>query len=164
MQYAQNMLRTIGMAILAAFFMASMPNANAAVQTYSFSGMLDSDVFAGSFSFDDLSLSPDSYDPLLTIAPLTSLSMNYRGISYSLADAMAAPDASYYDGAFLGLSFSTAGLSFVPGLYSVSEAFITDGMNSADVIYAPVPEPESYAMLLAGLGLLGFAARRRRVS
>ena len=26
---------------------------------------------------------------------------------------------------------------------------------------APVPEPETYAMLLAGLGLLGFAARRK---
>jgi hypothetical protein len=27
---------------------------------------------------------------------------------------------------------------------------------------SPVPEPESYAMLFAGLGLLGFAARRRK--
>jgi hypothetical protein len=27
----------------------------------------------------------------------------------------------------------------------------------------PVPEPETYAMLLAGLGLLGFAARRRKL-
>jgi hypothetical protein len=27
---------------------------------------------------------------------------------------------------------------------------------------APIPEPETYAMLLAGLGLLGFMARRRR--
>ena len=27
-----------------------------------------------------------------------------------------------------------------------------------------VPEPETYAMLLAGLGLLGFIARRRRTS
>lgn len=27
---------------------------------------------------------------------------------------------------------------------------------------SPVPEPETYAMLLAGLGLLGFAARRRQ--
>ena len=27
---------------------------------------------------------------------------------------------------------------------------------------AAIPEPETYAMLLAGLGMLGFAARRRR--
>jgi hypothetical protein len=27
---------------------------------------------------------------------------------------------------------------------------------------APIPEPETYAMLLAGLGLLAFIARRRR--
>ncbi len=31
----------------------------------------------------------------------------------------------------------------------------------AYVFTTPVPEPESYAMLLAGLGLLGFVARRR---
>lgn len=27
---------------------------------------------------------------------------------------------------------------------------------------APVPEPETYAMMLAGLGIVGFAARRRK--
>ena len=27
---------------------------------------------------------------------------------------------------------------------------------------APVPEPETYAMMLAGLGMLGFAAKRRK--
>lgn len=27
---------------------------------------------------------------------------------------------------------------------------------------APVPEPETYAMLLAGLGMLGYCARRRQ--
>ncbi|MEK7708235.1 MAG: FxDxF family PEP-CTERM protein, partial [Pseudomonadota bacterium] len=26
---------------------------------------------------------------------------------------------------------------------------------------SPIPEPETYAMLLAGLGLIGFSARRR---
>lgn len=30
------------------------------------------------------------------------------------------------------------------------------------VAIAPIPEPETYAMLLAGLGLLGFAARRKK--
>jgi hypothetical protein len=28
-------------------------------------------------------------------------------------------------------------------------------------VMAPIPEPQTYALLLAGLGLLGFAARRR---
>lgn len=41
-----------------------------------------------------------------------------------------------------------------------------DGWNHLDGLQvnavAAIPEPETYAMLLAGLGLLGFAARRRK--
>ena len=40
----------------------------------------------------------------------------------------------------------------IAGLYTTGEIGIL----------GPVPEPETYAMLMAGLGLLGFAARRRR--
>lgn len=39
----------------------------------------------------------------------------------------------------------------------------SDGSFSQDQLYiAPIPEPEIYAMLAAGLGLMGFVARRRR--
>ena len=37
-----------------------------------------------------------------------------------------------------------------------------DGITVAGTPVGVVPEPETYAMLLAGLGLLGFAARRRK--
>jgi hypothetical protein len=36
------------------------------------------------------------------------------------------------------------------------------GVFIASGVFAPVPEPETYAMLLAGLGLLGFFARRQK--
>ena len=59
------------------------------------------------------------------------------------------------------------------GSYTTLALTFTDVNNSAYiyrdiqtiatlVTLAPVPEPETYAMLLAGLGLLGLTARRRR--
>lgn len=40
-------------------------------------------------------------------------------------------------------------------------AFIEKKFVGLNVVTAPVPEPETYAMLLAGLGLVGFVVRRR---
>lgn len=39
----------------------------------------------------------------------------------------------------------------------------TAGYNGTLSLVSPVPEPEVYGMLLAGLGLMGFVARRRKV-
>ncbi|MES2370548.1 MAG: PEP-CTERM sorting domain-containing protein [Pseudomonadota bacterium] len=39
---------------------------------------------------------------------------------------------------------------------------ITTGSGRAFPVAASIPEPESYAMMLAGLGLLGFFARRKK--
>lgn len=46
--------------------------------------------------------------------------------------------------------------------YNVPTGTIAQYTATAVMTAAPVPEPETYAMLLAGLGALGFVARRRQ--
>src|SRR6267143_2285221 len=49
----------------------------------------------------------------------------------------------------------------VPVATDLAQDFLINGPR---IQVTPVPEPEAYAMLMAGLGLLGFIARRRRKS
>lgn len=56
---------------------------------------------------------------------------------------------------------------FQPGQYTVSISFETTGGFSADAVIdrvyvAAVPEPGTYALFLAGLGVMGLIASRRR--
>lgn len=67
-------------------------------------------------------------------------------------------------------SFALSSLSFSPstsGLYRLS--FSNAGgdnigalLDRVQVVAAPVPEPDTYAMLVAGLGIVGLIARRRK--
>lgn len=50
---------------------------------------------------------------------------------------------------------------FWPGPGSISHIAIFNNATSGGGTVAAIPEPETYAMLLAGLGLVGFAARRK---
>ena len=75
-------------------------------------------------------------------------------------------NASGYAGSFAALGANTAtawvlsSVGDVEGSYmSLSGAIGSPGVTS---FAAPVPEPETYAMLLAGLGLVGFMAKRRK--
>lgn len=47
------------------------------------------------------------------------------------------------------------------GLHVQGLSLPSGGGTSAEYAIAPVPEPSTWAMLLAGLGMLGFMARRR---
>lgn len=60
-------------------------------------------------------------------------------------------------------SFQTYSLSNWTNLQSVRLGSLASGYVAVDnIITTPVPEPETYALLLAGLGLLAVAARRRK--
>ncbi len=64
---------------------------------------------------------------------------------------------------------NTVGMSSYFGYATPSQQFASNQYGNYSTItasvaapMAAVPEPETYAMLLAGLGLVGFAARRRK--
>lgn len=75
----------------------------------------------------------------------------------------ASPGASV--GGPYGAGASFTGLPMSPGTYHL--AFVgsvsgVGGQYSASIQAIPVPEPETYAMMLAGIGAISFVAWRRR--
>jgi PEP-CTERM motif-containing protein len=71
---------------------------------------------------------------------------------------------AYSSGTTYGTSsdaFAFATNTGVQWHYAKSAPYFVWAVRPGDVAPA-IPEPEAYAMMLAGLGLLGFAARRRR--
>lgn len=63
-----------------------------------------------------------------------------------------------------GALWSNTGNVRVLNLYDTYDARtgVFSGNHQDQLYMMPVPEPETYAMLLAGLGLIGFTARRRQ--
>ena len=60
------------------------------------------------------------------------------------------------------LSVNWQGLGFGGGSLHFITTSIPPELATADSATSPVPEPEIYAMFMAGLGLMGFMARRRK--
>jgi len=67
---------------------------------------------------------------------------------------------NFASGSLLSQGFRFDGQSPSPQARGTFYSVNLSGVSSAQVL-SPVPEPETYAMLLAGLGLIGFMARRR---
>lgn len=85
-------------------------------------------------------------------------SVSVTGAGYAATDAYVADGFS-----FSGLSAGNYDLA-VSGYLDRGQPFggYTGAISSTASVAAPVPEPETYAMLLLGLAGVGYAARRRK--
>ena len=87
-------------------------------------------------------------------------------------DLVFAMHASDHSGAFLFDDQPMVGGATTPGTWSIhwlnNGGQVPDFSNvtlfARDIVTTPVPEPETYALFLAGLGAMAFMARRRRKS
>lgn len=157
--------------LMAALLVAVMP-AQAAIQNWNYGGTFDSGVyvdesFSGSFSFDDAALTNLGEEWI----SLSSIHLSVLGEQYGGQQLSAPAEVFFLDGALIGVgaSFNAVPPQFtlVAGTFDRSESFLAyspaAGFEGAGSISftAAVPEPETYGMLLAGLGMIGFMARRR---
>lgn len=135
----------------------NLPSANFSAQTWSF---LTTATQAGTYTYDWTysgnhawfavtaflnSVTNGNSTSLVNAGPANCCSSPSNGFSYSGTTTFNVAAGDVY-----GFNFG--------GNNSDSNNFLTGTLS-----IAAVPEPSTYAMLLAGLGMLGFAARRKRV-
>ena len=109
-----------------------------------------------------------------SVTNFTSLPGQFNTILATLS-LISNPDGILFNGddTFLATSFTPGGNSLAltwtgspAGSYYLAVGGLSNGTQggiySGAISVTAVPEPETYAMMLAGLGALGFLARRRR--
>lgn len=110
------------------------------------------------YSVSNFTLLPGMYGTALTTLTLMS---NADGILFNADDTFVS-SSSTPGGASIGLSVSAQ----AAGNYYINVTGITTapagGIYTGAISVTAVPEPETYAMMLAGLAALGFLARRRQ--
>ncbi|HZX27551.1 MAG TPA: FxDxF family PEP-CTERM protein [Telluria sp.] len=155
----------------AAVFALGTSSAFAADITYDAGAIpLAPDTFYHLFDHPDIGMFTDTITFSITAGDLSSsanpLNVKLKGINTSNIDGLSYVLWSGEDnlGTFAGDN-STWTMTLPAGDYAIKVSGNANGTHGGsygfDMQLAAVPEPETYAMLLAGLGLVGFAARRR---
>ena len=97
--------------------------------------------------------SPDTYNGLTIITNLGNFAFSAAGLGFSVTNG----DQSFSQ----YVQFVAAAGTVITGL-QFSNVPSIDAFEVANFSVTAVPEPETYALMLAGFAALGFMARRRR--
>ena len=125
------------------------------------------DTFSDQFTFSVTGL-PHNIDAIVSsISPTADTGLDITGLAvYSEAGTLIANGTSLMTGVTDVWTVSTDGLALGNYYLQVSGSLVSESSGSfgGAVMLVPVPEPETYGMMLAGLGLVGWMARRRKVA
>jgi hypothetical protein len=123
------------------------------------------DTFMDHFTFSVTGAAQNLDAVVASIAGSATTGLDLTGLGlYTSTGTLVASGSMMSTGMIDVWTISTDNLAVGNYYVQVNGGLVSDtsGSFGGAIMLAPVPEPETYGMMMAGLGILGFLARRRK--